>query len=301
MNALLLHKWGDSLAADCVWSQVTGMAPARAGKAILMVWQAFIDESARDDEDSDLFVMGGCISTADRWVQFARDWEKLLPRFGRLDEKGRRYFHMTEMRDMHHVVAFYRVMEKHIPAFISARYRKNDLKKAMARIHVPNAIVEWDNNDYFIGFRCLMDKFHLLRDNLTMQEILPSKEKVQFIFDDNSSKVLVRKIWDEYMGNRPPEIRELYANEPRFENDREFLPLQAADLWAWWVRHWAETGQKENITKHDFGCFQRTRGKGKRLTLDISFSEDEFIPTLARMAQRQLPDREVIILPKQFG
>lgn len=29
---------------------------------------------------------------------------------------------------------------------------------------------------------------------------------------------------------------------PRFEDDSEFIPLQAADFWAWWNSHWLDTG-----------------------------------------------------------
>jgi hypothetical protein len=38
-----------------------------------------------------------------------------------------------------------------------------------------------------------MDAFHLRRDSEVMTEILPSKEKVQFIFDDDSNKSLLRE------------------------------------------------------------------------------------------------------------
>ena len=39
--------------------------------------QAFVDESY--DDDSGVFVMAGCISTAEAWVQFSKEWEEMLP------------------------------------------------------------------------------------------------------------------------------------------------------------------------------------------------------------------------------
>jgi hypothetical protein len=87
------------------------MAPSGAKKSILMVWRAFSDESERKDKDSDVFVIQGCISTADRWANFAREWEELLPPFGRSDSHGY-YFHMTEMADLQQVAALYRLMGK---------------------------------------------------------------------------------------------------------------------------------------------------------------------------------------------
>jgi hypothetical protein len=41
--------------------------------------------------------------------------------------------------------------------------------------------------------------------------------------------------WTKYIELREEELKPLYGATPRFENDQEFLPLQAADLWAWWI------------------------------------------------------------------
>jgi hypothetical protein len=261
-----------------------------------MVWQAFIDESERNDNQSDYFVIGGCISTSDRWANFAKEWNELLPRFGRVDSKGR-YFHMTEMPSMHDVAAFYRVMERNIPVYISARFRKSDFRNAISRIYTSNAISEWDINYYFTAFRCLMDKFHLERNNDTIKKVIPVNERVEFIFDQNSNESIINKCWDEYLDNRDIAVRDFYADNVRFEDDRLCLPLQAADFWAWWVRHWAENDQKDRILVHEFGDFGKKSGFEK-LIIDISFDEEQFIPTLKRMAQRQLSwYREVIVLP----
>jgi hypothetical protein len=63
-------------------------------------------------------------------------------------------------------------------------------------------------------------------------------EKIELIFDRG---VLSRDdaIRDSYIGmmtHLPPNLTALLHGRPRFEDDKEVLPLQAADLWAWHVR-----------------------------------------------------------------
>ncbi len=45
---ILDHVCGLSSEQDRVWAQVAGMHPDHAGERLLMVWQAFIDESEKD-------------------------------------------------------------------------------------------------------------------------------------------------------------------------------------------------------------------------------------------------------------
>jgi len=46
-----------------------------------------------------------------------------------------------------------------------------------------------------------------------------------------------------------PDIRRLMGANPRFESDIDFLPLQAGDLFAWWIRRWESAGR---FDKPDF-------------------------------------------------
>lgn len=259
-----------------------------------MAFQAFMDESGKHEGGA--FIIGGCIATAESWAAFAVEWEQMLRRFGRVDASGR-YFHMTEMRNMEEVMFFYRVIERHVPVYLSCRINLAELERARARIYVPGAILLWEAyaDAYYVAYRCLMDKFHLERRLMT--QVLPADEPVDFYFDNHGSKVHVRKAWDDYLATRPDDIRPLYGIEPHFENDREFLPLQAADLWAWWVRKWCDDNEPERIGAHDFGPFQRTP-ENPRLTIDIVFAEDQLLVTFERMARENAkPGAEVIVLP----
>jgi hypothetical protein len=81
-----------------------------------------------------------------------------------------------------------------------------------------------------------MDLFHQARFDERTARIIPINKKVDFYFDKNTASKSIHLAWTDYIENRSPEIKEMYGNEPRFEDDEDFLPLQAADFWAWWVR-----------------------------------------------------------------
>lgn len=203
---------------------------------------------------------------------------------------------------MEHVQHFYRCMEIHLPIFVSSHFNAKAFERAKRRIYVVGAISIWDINLYFVAFRCLMDKFHLEFEEFS-KHVPPEEtriilnEPIDFYFDETSDKVHIQKIWGEYMEARPPEIRKRYGSQPRFADDRLFPPLQAADLWAWWVRKWIADGHPEYIFDPEFGTFKKSEQNRPRLTIDISFEEDDFIPTLKRMAEEQSPGRQVIVLP----
>jgi hypothetical protein len=142
-----------------------------------------------------------------------------------------------------------------------------------------------------------MDKFHLERAR--MGDFIPLDEPIHFHFDEHlEGKSHVRAAWDEYMANRPDAIRHLYGGEPRFESSVKFAPLQAADLWVWWVRKWWDDGEPERILEHHFGDFQRSL-KINQATIDIVFREDDFIPTLVGIVKDHIPfGREVYVFSR---
>jgi Protein of unknown function (DUF3800) len=122
-----------------------------------------------------------------------------------------------------------------------------------------------------VGFRGLVDGFHLERERI--QSEIPLNETVDFIFDDQTEKSFIMSAWNEYLAARPDDIRDYYGATPRFENDQKFLPLQAADLWAWWVRRWYEEDAitvPDKMRAFDFG---KWRGK-RRPVLAFSYSEE---------------------------
>lgn len=281
------HNWGESAAADAVRELVVGVAPSVAGKRLLVALQAYIDDSVGEGGN---YVLAGHIASADAWEAFSRDWEKTLP-MGLRDKDGW-YFKMSEMaaspERMERVPAFYRVMEDHILLSVSVHFKIADLAAAQRRIFVPRAPIDWGDfaNPHFFAFRGLLDMFHLHREMI--EDKIPLDQPVDFIFDDHSAKKPLLQAWDDYLDRRKAHIRKRYGATPIFRDDRQFLPLQAADLWAWWVREWYETGDPidEHMNVPNFGKWRARQGHRKMV---IQFSEDELANGMLSLAAEHLP------------
>ncbi|MGB6171717.1 MAG: hypothetical protein WBG12_07110, partial [Xanthobacteraceae bacterium] len=61
--------------------------------------------------------------------------------------------------------------------------------------------------------------------------------------------------------SRPDEVQQFYGAKPRFDSDQKLLPLQAADLWAWWVRDWYEEDASDLPDKLKALDFGQWKGK----------------------------------------
>jgi hypothetical protein len=136
--------------------------------------------------------------------------------------------------------------------------------------------------------------FHIHR--LKMTELLPADQKIDFYFDNQSDKKAIAEMWDNYIIERPEEVRKFYGAAPSFRDDEEFLPLQAADFWAWWVRKWYQDGTPEKILKWDFDPFEPAR-KRKTLRVEIVFDQDQLAATMMQVLRNQIgPEKPIIDL-----
>ncbi len=265
-----------------------------------MVFQAFIDDSYTPDGE---FVLAGHVATAESWVAFAKEWEELLP-FGTIAPNAKFHFKMSEMaalpERMERLPAFWRAIQNHVAVSLSCRINIAELRRARARIYIPAADLRWGfwANPYLAASRCLLDMFHNKRKEIESR--IPSSEPVDFIFDEQTEKAVVLEAWARYIAGRPDETRRLYGATPRFENDQKFLPLQAADFWAWWVRKWSEAGDlKGRLHELDFGKW-KAAGTAKTLVIHISFNEDQLVESMIE-GSRQLVGPGPVIYDVTFS
>lgn len=247
-----------------------------------MALQIFIDESY---DESGLFVMAGCISTPEAWAQFSEEWGKMLPRWGLLDNHGKYHFHFREMTTperINNISVFFDTVYRYTIGFLSLKFNKNDLKRARARISVPGMGIDWAyaEDPYFFAFRALMGMFQQNRGE--MQDYF-SDEEVDFIFDNHSDKGILISSWDEYIHNVPAELKKYYGATPRFEDDKEFLPLQGADLIAGLIRRGYKEGKTaDQIAELNDPVIKRTiRKETIRITLELD--EDHIATNLKQM------------------
>jgi hypothetical protein len=258
--------------------------------------QAFVDESA----DTKFFVLAGCVSSPQKWSEFSSEWEKRLP-FATLQPNNKYRFKMSEMAmngRIEDVAYFYRAIEEFAELAISVVFDISHLENALRRITVPGLRINWAGwkNPYLVGFRTLTDVINRRRNELS--PALSLYDKIDFYFDERVEKLRVIWAWDRIAAKLPPEDAILYSKTPRFENDEEYLPLQAADFWAWWVRRWARNGSSPDPSDG----FPWSFDAKKPARLMITFDEEEFIEYLVNESQSMLPKgKSFTIAPPSFA
>src|SRR5258708_18939041 len=96
---------------------------------------------------------------------------------------------------------------------------------------------------------------------LTLRALAQNRvtEKVDFIFDKASSpreERFIRNAWEMFwaqMDNWPDEyapMKRILGEPVQFKDDKEVLPLQAADLYAWFARQHGEHRAQGNAYDH---------------------------------------------------
>jgi len=247
---------------------------------------AFMDESYSTDE----FVLGGYIQTSDVWAGFEADWAKLLLKYGVHAKNGSVQFHMFEMKwQMDDVKRFSDVIDAHNLYPVSFRMNLDDFREAIVtverRFERQGISIDWErwNDPYYFGFRHFLDGFHRRRD--TLEPEIPVDARIDFYFDRRSEQHRVLEAWADVRAQMPPEEEERYGQDPRFENKQEYLPLQAADFYAWWAREWYEEDSSDVPTKLEVKDFGSWHGQ-RRLTVACSASRAYIIENLTNMTVR---------------
>jgi hypothetical protein len=198
--------------------------------------QAYVDGSGTGDPNE--LILAGYVATAETWREFSREWKSCL------DEANLPYFKMNEMTSRPELAAyFYRVIERHeVLAALSVTIDTAALRKVVREIvPAPDIRAEKLENPYFFAFRAMIECLAALQDKIGISE------PVDFIFDDESEKVRILPIWELVKDAMRPDIRERIGSNPIFREDHKFMPLQAADLYAWWVRRWHRDGRKDRL------------------------------------------------------
>jgi hypothetical protein len=204
-----------------------------------MALQAYIDDSV---EHGKVLVLAGYIASAERWQKFSDAWQE------RLDHARWKRFKMSEIAasgsqdQMEKAGWFYRAIEDHAQAFIAVAVEIEPLKRVVEELQFrPADNPTYLENPYVLAFRSIIDF------TAQYQHELGITEPIDFIFDDRGEKKDVRRGYEVFMEWCREDLKNRLGREPMFEGDEDFLPLQAADCWAWHVRkHWLQNG---SITK----------------------------------------------------
>jgi hypothetical protein len=270
----------------------SGIPAQKRNRRLLMPVQAYIDDSQTDGE---VLVFAGYLASFDQWEKFSVDWQELLDKPPRWER-----FKMAEIAGTkdeerwERAGWFYRVVERYAAAFVAVSVDINAFHAAVKKAGFPPHKT-WD--PYVFAHRALLDA------TIQHQHELGISEPVDFIFDKFGKKKLIEDGWEVFKATCRPSLRDrISKNDPRFESDDDFLPLQAADMLAWharehWLKHRSMTeggplllSWKANRNPHgyvfDFGkknlpeVIEKMRGRTaallarRRMTVSVSFSAD---------------------------
>jgi hypothetical protein len=224
-------RWSN--ASRPIWSIVSGLPSGPRERRLLLMLQVFIDDSV----EPPVFVQAGCIATAEKWAAFSDAWRAVLDGPPRLD-----YFKMkeawrlqdqfrgwTEEQRDRRLIELYEVYQEYVCGECLVSFSIDGLKQAYAM---------WPkefSHPYYFAVPLLMAEL-----GRNIEALKQGRQPLEFIYDTQLSekdKIVAAWEWGTARSNPdPPDLLTLLRGPPMFRNDKEVLPLQAADLIAWWVR-----------------------------------------------------------------
>ncbi len=199
-----------------------------------MVLQPVIDDSGKGEKP--VFVLAGFVLSLYMWTVFADQWKTILDAHPQIE-----YFKMKEAANFNGQFANF-----------STNQRDMKVEKLVSLImdHKPLALRHVTQQEAYE--RTFKEKFAKKVDYpyfLSYYGLIGTLLKYQienewhrndisdFIFDEQGSESdWVQKAWSFAVKALPEGFGSLIGEKPRHRNDRTFLPLQAADLFAWHVR-----------------------------------------------------------------
>ncbi len=197
----------------------------------LVMIQAFIDDSKRDLGRKTLF-MAGYINSPERWGDFSSGWEAALR-----EDPPIEYFKAAEANGVRGQFRGWRRLDRELKVKKLAEVIRRtdpisfhvsvDLKsfdKAFKKNGVPWGFRE----PYWLAFETVIGKVPEIAKARALQG------PVDFVFDkQNQIHRAVNSLWPAVKESQPEETKSFLADIPIFQDDKDILPLQAADMLAW--------------------------------------------------------------------
>jgi Protein of unknown function (DUF3800) len=220
-----------SQAAAPIWALVSGLPQPKRGRRKLVILQAYIDDSA----DDSVFVLAGFVAPAEMWAKFSDAWQAALnaePKIWSLKTKDamrlQGQFHQWSPDARNEkLAALYRVIDRHASFEVFAIIPMEAFKKVFADAEIPKRM----KDPYYHAFSGLVG----MVAQAQIEQGMP--EKIDFIFDEQvMHQTHILSAWAATKRDAPPNVKPMLGATPIFKSDDEVLPIQAADLQAWWVR-----------------------------------------------------------------
>jgi hypothetical protein len=218
---------GDSLssAREHTLALVSGLPSTKRYSRLICMLQTHFDGST---EDGQVLVVAGYVATVSRWLEFDDKWQELL------DKDGGKPFKMVRAaktaKGMRRARAHFEIVDEYALAGVGCVIPIEPVNRIARELNLPKSF----GNPYFVAWRALVSICFIH---------LKIAEPIEFIFDDQTERDEVLRSWDEYIRSAPLSIRKKMMGPPSFKRDDLVLPLQSADLMAWWGRKRFVTGE----------------------------------------------------------
>lgn len=177
---------------------------------------------------------------------------------------------------------FANVIRKHLHYRVSIMMMEDDLHNAIHRIWSPTSELlfgpEADISNLLVRF-FLSSFFDAVIGDNGAQGLLSPIDKIDIYFDKETAADWSLDQWDVLVEKKPEYVRDYMGRKPQFLDDEEFIPLQAADFLAWWIRRGYENGNEATILDETFGSKD---DEAPRTTkgFNLMFDEDQITSNL---------------------
>lgn len=184
--------------------------------------QVHVDESV----DPAAFCFGGYVATPEQWAAFTPEWRKAVDQwfYGGPFKMDEAHHQWSEELQRQRIGYLYDIIQRHAQFGFALTIDVAALAKVMADAPDPRF-----REPYFVGL-------HLLISEVARAPQLPFDEPIEFVFDQGRKTRDLLDDWDKFIAGAPPAIRKRIVGEPKFRDDVECVPIQAADMKAWWGR-----------------------------------------------------------------
>lgn len=215
---------------------VCGYAPAsRLKRWLIMVvpLEAYVDDSNRGQTKS-AYVLAGFLGRVESWLAFGHAWQAVLderPALAYFKSREAAYrieqFRGWSVDDVNARVA------KFVSVILNPEFRLRRTRIAIPIKHYQR--IFRGKVDRRLDNPFFLPHYSMIQRTLRYLAIeRREKDKINFIFDEasNREKRLIRMAWDFFTTYAAKDTKPLIGDEPDFRNDKDMLPLQAADLYA---------------------------------------------------------------------
>ena len=193
--------------------------------------EVYVDDSASDSRVDQRLVLAGYIQSAEAWQRFTEDWKAELDR-------------PPTLNSLHMTTSFQGWSEKAREAKIDAlvavlkRYQPLSIECSISRATHASALRPRAPHDLrHPYFPCFVGIMYGVARTVADEGLTGP---VQIIFDEQGNVGTEAAVWYVPLKHMYPTLARALGETPRFESDDEVVPLQAADMLAWYVRRCTE-------------------------------------------------------------